>query len=281
MVRNRAQIGLWPLLTGLGAALSVVLGITLIPTSHAQPQITEHPYIREALDATGFDGSMLIYHLKSDRYLGGHSEAAHIQHIPASTFKIMSSLVALQTGVIADTRTIMPWDGIVRGRAETNADMHMRDAFQISSLPHYQELVRQIGQERMQSAVDAAQYGNQNINGGIDMFWLEGEMRISPAQQIELLNRLYHDELPFAGEVVAAVKDIMVLEQTVDYVLRAKTGLAVLNDDEYTGWWVGWVEHEDEVTFFATVLTARAPDDRFIPSRLSVTRDVLQHLGAL
>jgi beta-lactamase class D len=273
MVLNRVRVRLW--------ILTSMLSAVLISGCQAQSQITEHPYIRGALDATGFDGSMLIYQLKSDHYLGGHSEAADILHIPASTFKIMSSLAALQTGVIADTGTIMPWDGIVRGRAETNTDMDLRNAFQISSVPHYQELVRQIGHERIQSAVDAAQYGNQNISGGIDTFWLEGEMRISPRQQIELLKRLYHDELPFAADVMAAVRDIMVLEQTVDYVLRAKTGLAVLNDDEYTGWWVGWVEHEDEVTFFATVLTARAPGDSFIPSRLSVTRDVLQHLGAL
>lgn len=266
-----------------GAALILfsTVGVHFVDAVEQAIEIRDLPYAQHVIEQTGFNGNLLMYDMNSDVWLAADPDAVDQSYIPASTFKIMSSLVALETGVLAGIDTIMPWDGVVRGRTETNKAMDLREAFQISSVPHYQELVRQVGQERMQDALNNTAYGNRNLSGGIDQFWLSGELRISPRQQIELMRGLYHNKLPFSAAVMKDVKTIMVLEETEDYVLRAKTGLAVLNEDDYTGWWVGWVEHNDNVTFFATVLTAEAPGDAFIPARLGVTRDVLMELGVL
>lgn len=267
-----------------GAAVILFSTVSLFSAEAAEPvakEIRDLPYAHNVIEQTGFNGNLLLYDMNSDVWLAADPAAVDQSYIPASTFKIMSSLVALETGVVGGIDTLMSWDGVVRGRTETNKDMDLREAFQISSVPHYQELVRQIGRERMQDALDSAAYGNQNLSGGIDQFWLSGELRISPRQQIQLMQGLYHNDLPFSDATMEDVKTIMVLEQTQDYVLRAKTGLAVLNEDDYTGWWVGWVEHDDNVTFFATVLTAEAPGDAFIPARLGVTRDVLTEIGVL
>lgn len=269
--------------------LSVVmisLGSTLLASVSlsATPDLTdigELPYAQAAISATGYNGNMLIYDLNSDRYLAAAAELTTQAHIPASTFKIISSLIAIEAGLVANADTVLSWDGVTRGRTETNADLTLRDAFRLSSVPHYQALVRAVGASAMQRALSDVEYGNQNISGGIDQFWLSGGLRISLIQQIDVLRRLYHQHLPFSATAMTAVKEIMVIERTDDYVVRAKTGLAILNGDEHTGWWVGWVEHDHNVTFFATVLTATAPDSDFIPARLSVTRDVLHELGVL
>ena len=45
-------------------------------------------------------------------------------------------------------------------------------------------------------------------------------------KQIEFLRRFYQNDLPFLERSLSIVKDTMILEQTPDYTLRAKTGWA-------------------------------------------------------
>lgn len=269
------------------AALLIALSIVSAhPAAYAQVaatdiEITELPAARAVVDATGFEGAVLIHDLHSNTYTAGHAERVHDVFLPASTFKIFSSLAALDADVIADKSAVIKWDGVVRGRPETNTDLDLQSAFRISSVPHYQQLVTTIGAERMQGFVDAAGYGNRDISGGIDTFWLTGGMRISPRQQIEFLVRLYNNDLPFSIETMSAVRDMMLVEETPQYTLRAKTGWAMLDDGENTGWWVGWVEKGPDVFMFASVLQANNPDESFGAARLSVVRSVLAQLGVL
>lgn len=246
-----------------------------------QAEVIEVDSARAVVDATGFEGAILIHDLHNNTYMAGHAERVDDIFLPASTFKIFSSLAALETGVIADKSTVIKWDGVIRGRAETNTDLDLQSAFRLSSVPHYQKLVTTIGAESMQGFIDAAGYGNRDISGGIDTFWLTGGMRISPRQQIELLTRLYNNDLPFSADAMSAVRDMMVVEQTPQYTLRAKTGWAMLDSGENTGWWVGWVEKGSDVFMFASVLQANNPDESFGAARLSVVRSVLTQLGVL
>ena len=128
--------------------------------------------------------------MSTDQYLAGDAALAQQRFIPASTFKIFSALVALETGVIADISTVMPWDGVVRGRTELNQDLTLLEGFRLSAVPHFQALVREIGAQRMQQHIDAVGYGNRDISGGIDQFWLTGALRISPLEQVQFLQRL-------------------------------------------------------------------------------------------
>ena len=148
----------------------------------------------------------------------------------------------------------------------------------------------------MQEFVSKIEYGNQNIGKkeDLDRFWLEGELRITPKQQINFLRRLYSNEtcawsgnptalprsneLPFSQRTIDLVKDIAIAEQTPDYVLRAKTGLAS-SVTPNIGWYVGYLEQNDNVYFFATNLemSSQIP----LAARLEVTRLCLQELGLL
>ncbi len=236
---------------------------------------------RSNLDATGFVGTVLVYNLNDNSYQAAHAERIERPLIPASTFKILNSLIALETGVVADEGTVIPWDGIVSVRRELNRDLDLQTAFRLSSVAHYQELARRIGSERMQQFIDAVDYGNRDISGGTDQFWLTGGLRISPREQIDFLRRLYRGDLPFSVVTIDTVKEMMAAERTSDYAIRAKTGWAVLPEDSNVGWWVGWVERGDQVDFFATVLEASAPDETFGPTREDITRTVLVELGVL
>ncbi len=247
----------------------------------AKAQIEENEAVAKLIDASGYHGSFLAYDLHQDRYRAGHAELTDKALIPASTFKIFSTMAALESGVVENKDSNIEWDGIIRSRTELNTDLSLENAFRLSAVPHFQSLVRRIGHARMQHYIDAVGYGNKDISGGDDIFWLEGELRISPQQQIEFLVRLYRNELPFRPEVMNTVKEIMGSERRPTYVLRSKTGLAVLAETHNVGWWVGWVEQQDEVTFFAIALEAESPDEGFVPARIAIARDALRSLGVL
>lgn len=242
-------------------------------------QVREMDMATEIIDRSGYTGTLVIFRESDGFYRGAYPERAHKALIPASTFKIVSAMVALDTGVIEDGNSVIAWDGVSRSRTELNKDLDLTTAFRVSAVPHFQTLVREIGPETMQAYIDALAYGNQDISGGDETFWLQGNLKISPVEQIQLLRRLYGDDLPVRLEVMKAVKEMMVSEQTDSYTIRSKTGLAVLEGEHNIGWWVGWIENGDERVFFASALEAVAPSADFIPARLRVVRELLETMG--
>ena len=262
------------------ALVVAALARDLTAESQAVP-IDELPELRAILDSTGFTGTVLVYDLTKDKYSAIGSAAAGRGHIPASTFKIFNALVALETGVVTDATTIIKWDGVTRERAELNRDRDLATAFRLSAVPHFQLLARSIGAVRMQHYVDAVSYGNRDLSGGLDQFWLSGGLRISPLEQIRFLVRLYRSELPFSERAMATVRRIMEVERTATSVLRAKTGWAVLPDGRNVGWWVGWVERGPDTYFFASVIESPRNAGAFGAARTDVPRAVLRALRIL
>ena len=245
-------------------------------------EAVERAELRPIVDETGFDGTVLLYDLRRDRLYSVHGEGADVRHLPASTFKIANALAALDAGMVADENAVVPWDGVTRPeQAAWNRDLTLREAFRHSAVPHFQWLARNLGAERMQAVVDRVGYGNRDLSGGIDRFWLDGGLRISPREQLDFLVRLYRRELPFSVQAQEAVIRLMLAEETEGHRIRAKTGWA-LRVSPQSGWWVGWVERGEDVYFFATVLRAERPDPaRFLPARVEVTRRILERLGWL
>ena len=114
----------------------------------------------------------------------------------------------------------------------------------------------------------------------MDRFWLEGGFRVTPMEQIKLLQRLYRGDLPFSKRSMNIVKDIMLLEKTGTHILRGKSGLAARGKGGI-GWWIGWVEKGDSVYYFATCIEAGKIDRGFIDAREKISREILKHLGVL
>ena len=124
-------------------------------------------------------------------------------YLPASTFKILNSLIGLQTGKISSDSMVIKWDGVERRVADWNKDLNMYEAFRVSSVYYYQEVARRIGKDTMQIWLDSLKYGAKTdtgkvvITSAIDSFWLDNSLKITPDQQLGLVKRLYFDQLPF------------------------------------------------------------------------------------
>lgn len=201
-------------------------------------------------------------------------------YLPASTFKIVNSLIGLQTGVIESDSMVINWDGVDRGRPECNRDMTMYDAFRLSCPPWYQELARRIGRDTMQRWIDSLSYGNKKISK-IDTFWLDNSLKIRPDEQMGLVKRLYFNQLPFFKLNQEIVKRAMLFEDTPQYKLAYKTGWGTDEKGQQLAWIIGWVEENRHPYFF--VLNIETPDQQAdIPTiRMAMLKGILKQLGYL
>lgn len=229
------------------------------------------------------EGSILIQDLNQNRIYQYNPQRNATAFLPASTFKIPNSLISLETDVIPNELAILTWDGVTREIPEWNRDLNMKEAFKLSAVWFYQVLARRVGYDRMQEKVNQIGYGNSNIGSpeDIDKFWLEGELRITPQEQIQFLRRFYNNDLPFSERSLDIVKDIMIVEATPNYTLRVKTGLVGFPPMENTqiGWYIGYLEQNDNVYFFATNIDIRSEDDA--DKREQLTRRCLEDLQLL
>ncbi len=236
-----------------------------------------------------FPGTFVLYDLKNDRYLRHDAARAARRFSPYSTFKIPNSLIGLETGVIADADFRIEWDAkkYPRNRADTEPFIHwwqdqtLRTAFRRSVLWYYQELATRVGAERMKALVTKLNYGNRDTSGTLTRFWLgDGKLRISADEQVEFLKALYKEELPVSQRTQRVVKDVMVLEETPAYKLSAKTGGGPLGEDKALGWFVGYLETNGNVYFFATQI--EGPDFLAIRDEpIRLTKQILTDLGLL
>lgn len=241
--------------------------------------VKERTDFKKYFDEYGHNGCFVLYDLNKDQYIKFNPERCTEQFIPASTFKIFNSLVGLETGAVKDENEIMKWDGEKRFYDAWNQDLNMNDAFKYSAVWFYQELARRVGEEKMQHYININHYGNEDISGGIDKFWLDGGIRISADEQIEFLKRIYKNEVKFSQRSIDILKRIMIYEQNDDYIIRAKTGWAIRVKDQ-VGWFVGYVEKNDNVYFFALNVESKNPEEGFV-SRKEITFKILKELGVL
>lgn len=201
--------------------------------------------------------------------------------LPASTFKIPNSIIALETGVVADPdKDVFKWDGVTRSIEAWNKDHTLRSAIAASAVPVYQEIARRIGPERMQKFVDLFDYGNRDIGGGIDQFWLTGNLRIDPIQQIDFVDRLRRGVLPVSARSQELVRGILPATKVGDAIIRAKSGLLGAEQGKPSlGWMVGWAEKGSQQTVFAMNMDCKTPEH--IAARMAVTQQCLTDIVAI
>lgn len=215
------------------------------------------------------NGKFTIYNLS--RYRDSN-------YLPASTFKIVNSLIGLQTGKISSDSMVIKWDGIKR-RTEWDKDLTMYEAFRVSAVPYYQEVARRIGKDTMQFWLDSLSYGTKKITTKIDSFWLDNSLKIKADEQLGLVKELYFDKLPFHKYNQEIVKKAMLFENNSNYKLAYKTGWGFNEKGHNIGWVVGWIEENQHPYFFVLNIESADPNFDMWNIRMKMLKDILKHLG--
>jgi beta-lactamase class D len=220
--------------------------IVVLFSSCYQTRIKEHSEWGKYFEQEGIKNACFM--LRDNNHESIHyynKERCTQRFLPASTFKIFNSLVALETAVAPDDQLVIKWDSVPR-KPEWDKDLTMREAFIVSCVPYYQEIARRIGPARMQHYLDTVKYGNMKMAGRIDNFWLNDSLQITADEQVGFLKKLYFAELPFSERSQRIVKTMMLRDQTPGYNLYYKTGTGNVGDKTIY-WIVGFAERIEHV----------------------------------
>jgi len=223
-------------------------------------------------------GTFVLYNLSTGDTQFFNKERSDSAYLPASTFKILNSLIALETKSVKSINETIKWDSIDKGWNEWNKDQTMKTAIPLSCVWFYQELARRIGMENMQKWIDTVGYGNNKMGGKIDNFWLEGDLRISAKEQVKFIERLIINDLPFDTLLQETVKSIIITDSTNNYVMHSKTGWAMRIANQI-GWFVGYIETNKGTWIFAMNIDINANSEA--KYRQQITYEILKAEGII
>ena len=239
----------------------------------ARPQWQRH------FDAQGVQGTFLLFEPRHDRYLVFNESRARQRFLPASTFKVPHAVIGLETGAIGDEHEVFRWDGKPKLRAAWERDQTLATAMRDSTVWTFQEIARRIGKASMREWLERLDYGNRDTGGGIDLFWLQGGLRVSAFEQVAMLHRLSEGRLPATQRAQRLVRQALLVEQTREYTLYAKTGTTGRVRDP-VAWWIGWIERKGRpLAYFAMNYTPR-PDTPYA-TRFAIGRAILNEAAGL
>lgn len=165
---------------------------------------------------------------------------------PASTFKIALSLMGYNSGILKDEETpIWPFqEGYVSYRESWKSAQTPRSWMKNSCVWYSQILARELGMDQIQTYLSFFEYGNQDMSGGLKSAWLGSSLKISPLEQVHLIQRMVQKSLPIQSRAIEMTKALLFIEELEDsWKLFGKRGLT--SSDEEIGWFVGWIEKGD------------------------------------
>ncbi len=253
-------------------ALFANLGAAGVETV-ARPEWQRH------FEARGVKGTFVLFEPGRDRYLVLDEARARRRFLPASTFKIANALIGLEVGSIGDEHEVFRWDGKPKMIPAWERDQTLATGMRHSVVWMFQEIARRTGKSRMREWLDRLGYGNGDIGGGIDLFWLQGSLRIGAYEQVRFLHRLAEGRLPMTQRSQRLVRQALVLEKTRDYTLYGKAG-TVPSGREAVTWWVGWVERKGRPQAFFALNFAPGAHSAFA-DRFAIGRAILAEAAAL
>ncbi|PWV58264.1 penicillin-binding transpeptidase domain-containing protein [Nocardiopsis sp. L17-MgMaSL7] len=242
------------------------------PVQLGDVQTVERHDLEAVFAEVGVNGTFVLFDAGDRSAVVVNLDEASERAVPASTFKLPNTLIALQTGEVSDVDDVIS--------PESGDDLSLREALPTSDVPVHQEVADRIGFDRMSTWVDRFDYGNRNVGeeGAMDRFWLEGPLEISAMEQATFVAELAREELPVDVEHQRALRDLLLVEEGPGHQLFARTGLGV-DVDPVPGWWVGWVEQGSDLHTFALRLEVEDQEDAEL--RESLGRELLVALDVL
>lgn len=253
--------------------LGFLLIALYLPMSYA-----EDAGLAKIFQDAGAKGTMVIANLDGTRQFVHNDSRANTRLPAASTFKILNSLIALDEGAISGPEEVFVWDGHHYDIPDWNQNHTLASAYKASCVWCYQVIASRMAPKTYQTHIQRAGYGQLVEPFDQTHFWLDGSLKISALEQSEFLRKLVNRSLPYKPASYNTLRDIMVVEKTDIYTVRAKTGWATSSTPQ-TGWYVGYVETKSGTWLFA--LNMDIVDKNQLPLRQQFTMNGLKDKGII
>ena len=216
----------------------------------------------------GLNGTAVIYDAASQKYTIYNRDIAVARSSPCSTFKIISSLIALENGIIEPENSTRKWSGEIFWNEDWNRDIDFYEAFRTSCVWYYRQVVDDIGKDLMQKELNRLQYGNcdisdwegqlntNNSNRALNGFWIESSLMISPKEQVEVMERIFGKDSDYSEETQNELKQVMLMPEIdgTDISIYGKTGMGKSNGIVVDSWFTGFAESKTGDIYFCVRL---------------------------
>ncbi len=235
--------------------LYLLLYLTIFAHS-AVAKITEQSIDLSAA-FNGINGTAVFYSPQENLLQIYNKDMARIQAPPQSTFKIISTLMGLENGIIKDKNSKMRYNGTKYWLDAWNKDVNLAEAFQFSCVWYYHQLVYAIEQAKVAEFLKKLHYGNEDLsqwmgNGSdkkteLNGFWLSSSLKISPLEQVQVLANIFEGKSFIQSDNIKIVQEIMQQKPQEQAHIYAKTGSNVRGKS----WFVGYLELAKGKKYFA------------------------------
>jgi beta-lactamase class D len=221
--------------------------------------------------AVGAGECVVIAPLAGPETAFGGDDCSH-RTLPASTFKIPHALIALQTQVVT-ARSVVRWDGVKRDYDAWNRDQTLESAIRMSAVWVFQQFATAIGRDRELEYLKKFSYGSAAFERDVTSFWLNGDLQISPIEELAFLRRMFRYDLPVDRAHIDAVKADLTMPRgkfvnaagvhefglrwPADTIVRVKSGNGTVNGEQVS-WLVGALESGGQQYVFASRARGKA-----------------------
>lgn len=216
----------------------------------------------------GLNGTAVIYDPSDSRYTIYNPDLAVARSSPCSTFKIISSLIALENGILDPEDSTRTWSGEIFWNEDWNKNMDFSEAFRTSCVWYYRQVIDDIGKDLMQKELEKLQYGNcdisdwegrlntNNNNRALTGFWIESSLLISPKEQTEVMERIFGSGSDYSEETQNELKQVMLVpeQSKTDFSIYGKTGMGKDNGVVVDAWFTGFAERPGGNLYFCVHL---------------------------
>lgn len=235
------------------------------PPAEAEPRETEADWTEYF---GNLNGAAVIYAPEENSYRIYNRELALTRRSPCSTFKIISSLTALEEGIIGPENSKRTWSGETFWNEKWNQDMAFPEAFGTSCVWYYRKLIDEIGKDRMKAELDKLQYGNcdssdwegslntNNRNPALTGFWIESSLQISPMEQTQVLERIFGGASDYREETKEQLMQVMAVPEIKEpgILMYGKTGMGKQQGIVVDAWFTGFADVGQERIYFCVYL---------------------------
>lgn len=198
------------------------------------------------------NGCFVLYNFKNDEYSIYNKENSLLRISPNSTYKIYSALFALESDIIQVDNNYLEWDKTDYTFEKWNKNHNLFSAMQNSVNWYFNKLDNMVGINKLSKYFKQIKYGNCDLSGGILNYWGENSsLKISAVEQVELLKDFYTNKFEFNQNNIEKVKESILISKKDNIALYGKTGTGAVNNKNINGWFIGFVETNDNVYFFA------------------------------
>lgn len=216
----------------------------------------------------GLNGTAVVYDVTNRRYTMYNGDLALTRRSPCSTFKIISSLIALENGIFDPENSTREWSGEIFWNEDWNKDIDFNEAFRTSCVWYYRQLIDDIGKDMMQKELDKLQYGNcdisdwegrlntNNNNRALTGFWIESSLMVSPKEQVEVMERIFGENSDYSEKTQKELKQVMLMPEQdgADISICGKTGMGKAEGVVVDAWFTGFAERTEGNIYFCVHL---------------------------